>query len=357
MPTFMLEGQTPARLSPKPITVRLQLAGPVPGRLVALADGAPLADAVRPRPELLVLPNVQGTVRLRIEPVGATVFVQGSIANVSVSVNDPGAADPERAVLPPVDLAGLAGQVALAISRDGDALRVRSEVRPTVQITLGPLADAARVVATELVGTQRLDDAIDVAVAIDASASFHRRVVSGQVRRAIDVIDGIAAVIDPDRAARASILSTPERAVAPGAGETLGVAIERAFGELVPETGAPLASGDRSPLRSIATRNAAAQDAGHEPARTLTFVLTDAAPADRAAFESLQQPGRAVHLVVIGNGSAWRLQRCPSTPATLFDLERLGAAPAAGDSSPDPLAHQAPALRELVAGLLQGRPE
>lgn len=356
MPTFMLEGEKPVRLSPKPVTVRLQLAGQVPGRLVALAGGAPLADAVRPRPELLVLPSVRDTVQVRIEPAGAGVFAQGSIANVSVSVNDPGAADPERAVLPPVDLAGLAGQTALSITRDGDSLRVRSEIRRVAQVTLGPLADAARVVATELVGTQRLDDPIDVAIAIDGSASFHRQASTGQLRRAIEVIDGIAAVLDPDRAARASILSTPERAVAPQAGETLALAVERAFGELVPETGAPLASGAASPLRAIAERDGEAGVSGGAP-RTLTYVLTDAAPADRAAFEGLQAGGRVVHLVVLGRGSAWALQRHPDTPTTLFDLDRLGPAPSAADPSPDTLAQQPGALRELVAGLLRGRPE
>ncbi|MGO2111558.1 MAG: hypothetical protein ACTH31_08090, partial [Pseudoclavibacter sp.] len=91
--------------------------------------------------------------------------------------------------------------------------------------------------------------------------------------------------------------------------------------------------------------------------KRLTYVITDAAPADRAAFESLGTPGRHVaHLVVIGRGSAWRLQRGPDAPTTLLDLERYGAAPTEPGAS-DPLAAQLPALRPLVADLLHGRPE
>lgn len=351
MPTYMLEGQVAVRLTPKPLTIALQMSGPVQGRLVALVDGAPLEHAVRPRPELLILPNVTGTVVLRVEPVGAGVFAQGSRGNVSVSVNDPGSADPERAVLPPVDLAGLSRQNALSITRADDGLRVRSEVREVARVTLGPLADAARVVATELIGRQRLDDhdAIDVAIAVDASASFRRHVESGQLRRAIEVVDGIAAVVDPDRLAASSILSGRGVPVAGATGATLSSAVELAFADLAPESGAPLASGSSSALSTLVAR-------GGDAARSITYVVTDATPADRSAFEALHVPGRRVmHLVVIGREAAWQLQRAPGTPTTLLDLDRFGAAPTDA-GVPDPLAADLPALRPLVTSLLEGRP-
>lgn len=354
MPTYMLEGQSAVRLTPKPLTIALQMSGPVQGRLVALVNGAPLENAVRPRPELLILPQVNERVTLRIEPVGAEVFAQGSRANVSVSANDPGAADPERAVLPPVDLAGLSMQDALSVERADDGLRVRSEIREVVRVKLGPLADAARVVATELIGRQRLDDheAIDVAIAIDASASFRRHAASGQLRRVIDVIEGIASVVDPDRISTASILTeaAPVASLAATAESPLSTTVERTLAEGTPETGAPLASGATSALRELVART---RDGG----RALTFVVTDAAPADRAAFEHLAVPGTSVaHLVVIGRGTAWRLQQGPDAPSTLFDLEQYGAAPT-DDATPDPLASQLPALRPLVSSLLQGRPQ
>lgn len=350
MPTYMLEGQVAVRLTPKPITIALQMTGPVQGRLVALSNGAPVANAVRPRPELLILPHVDEPVTLRIEPVGAEVFAQGSRADVSVSVNDPGSTDPERAVLPPVDLAGLTSQTALSVERDAEGLRVRSEVREVVQVTLGPLADAARVVATELVGRQRLDEheAVDVSIAIDASASFRRQAASGQLARAIDVIDGIAAVIDPDRLADAHILSTPETPVTVERGTTLASAVVRTLGSVTPETGAALASGASSDLAKVATNTSTG-------GRRLTFVLTDAAPADREAFERLHTSTAALHLVVLGRGSAWNLQQHPNTPATLLDVERYGAAPQDA-AAVDPLATTPQLLRPLVASLLEGRP-
>lgn len=352
MPTYMLEGQVAVRLTPKPVTIALQLSGPVSGRLVALLDGSPLEDAVRPRPELLILPRIDGAVTIRVEPVGATVFAQGSVANVSVSVNDPGAVDPERAVLPPVDLAGLVGQDALELVRVDDGLRVRSRVREVVRVELGALADAARVAATEIVGAQRLDerDAIDVALAVDASASFRRALASGQLRRAVALLEGIAAVIDPDRRPEATVLSSPPVPVVPG-DASLAEAIAEALEGVIPETGAALASGNAAPLRRIAARDP--QPGG--AARSLTYVLTDAAPADRAAFDAGSGPTAAMHLVVLGRGTAWRLQRAPASSATLVDLERLGPAPH-DDSEPDPLAGQSGALRELVASLLEGRP-
>lgn len=94
MPTYMLEGTTPVALSPRPLTVTLQMQGPVAGTIQASADGVPVANAVRPRPELLILPSVEGRIRLHVEPVGASVFAQGSRAHVSVGVNDPGRSIP-----------------------------------------------------------------------------------------------------------------------------------------------------------------------------------------------------------------------------------------------------------------------
>ena len=350
MPTYMLEGTTPVKLPLRPLTIALQLGGGVQGRLVALVDGEPMSGAVRPRPELLILPNVTGRVLLRIEPTGTEVFAQGSRANVSVTANDPGAADPERAVLPPVDLAGLRGQDAISIERGTDGLVVRSEVRKVVQVTLGRLADAARVVATELLGTQRLDgdDAIDTAIAIDASASFRRAVERGQVRRVLDLIDGVASVIDLDRVADTTILAaTPIPVVAPANG-TLADGVVSAFAELVPESGAPLASGEASELARIVERVA--------PGRAVTYVVTDAVPADRPAFERLHAAdGRALHLVVIGHGSAFRLQRAPETPVTYVDVDGLPPAVAEGaDGGDDPLVTAVPVLRQLVTALLEG---
>lgn len=336
MPTYMLEGTVPVALSPRPLTVTLQLEGPVAGTIQALADGRPVANAVRPRPELLILPSVEGRLLLHVEPVAAAVFAQGSRAHVSVGVNDPGAVDPERAVLPPIDLAGLSRQEVLSLERTADGLRVRSEVREAVRVDLGPLADAARVAATEIVGVQRLgsDRAVDVAIAVDASASFRRTAASGQLRRALDLLEGVASVVDPNRRASAVLLTRPAVEVVPGEGESLADAVLRGLAAVTPTTGTPLAErlpGDRG--------------TGTAGGRAVRYVLTDAAPADPAALGS--GPERA-HLVVLGHGSAWALQSAPGVAATLVDVDELGPV---GDGA-DPLAGRPERVRPLVASLL-----
>lgn len=204
-----------------------------------------------------------------------------------------------------------------------------------MHLTLGPLADAARVATTEIVGTQRLDTsrAVEVTIAVDASASFRRAHASGQLRRALELLEGVSAVVDPDRRPAVVVARRPPLAVAPADGESVADAVARHFDESIPMTGAAFAGA------STGTRAGAG--------RTVQYVLTDAVPPQPRALRDASPTAR---LVLVGHGSAWPLQDTGGLPATLVDVDALGPAPT--DGGADPLASAPHLVRPLVASLI-----
>lgn len=349
MPTYMLEGTAAVVLPARPLTVTLHVQGGLAGTLSARGEDGPAPGVVRPRPELLVLPQVTGRLVLRIEPSAGSggqggtqggVFPQGARANVSITVNDPGSADPERAVLPPIDLAGLTGRDVLSVEPVSDGVQLRSEIEPIVRLGLGPLAEAARVAATEQLGAQRLPrgEGAETTILVDPSASFRPLADLGLLERALSVLEGVAAVIDPRQRPGALIAAHPPMPVTPGE-EGLAQAVHAALRGLTPTTG-------------MAIPDAAGTQAG----RAIRYLVSDAVPpALRQVPQQVPQQqasGTVTHFVLIGHESAWRLQP-PGVPATLLDLAALGEA---RPGEPDPLTQRPQLLRELVASLLADVP-
>lgn len=334
MPTYMLEGEAAVALPARPLTVTLQTRGPVQGTLLARGDAGSETELVRPRPELLVLPRVSERIVLRIEPLGAATFPQGTLGNVSVAANDPDANDPERAVLPPIDLAGLTGRDVLSVEPCPEGVRIRSEVEQLVRLQLDPLAEAARVAATERLGVQRLDRrlAVETIVEVDPSASFRPHVEEGRLARVLSLLEGVAAVVSPRLRPEALIACAPPVPVAPAEQQPFSEAVVRAVRAIVPTTGT-------APSEEPA------------PERTVRYFLSDAVPPLSVwPGRSHRPPEALAHLVVLGHESAWRLERYERTPATLVDLDALGPA----GTDPDPLLQRPQLLHGLVASLLAG---
>lgn len=333
MPTYMLEGTSEVGLSLRPLTVSLRLDPPhLQGRLEAMSRGH-LVDVVRPRADLLVIPSVQDLVTIRVVPVGAERFPAAATAHVSISVDDAGGGDPERAVLLPLDLAGLDAADALVLERGELTVRVRAAQVAPPPSDLGPVGNAARVAATALLGVQRVAEAVDVAVVIDGSASLRPLVADGSVGTLLAVLEGICQVVSPGRPILALIRGLADHVVDVPAGDLAGATV-RALHARAPSTG----------FRAHGPHVPAAD-------RAVTFLVSDAAPSDLPELTRAgASGGSATHLIVLGSRAVGELMGVQAGGGTLVDTGL------AGSDLAQQLTSDVSALRELVAQLLTALP-
>ncbi|NQX12314.1 hypothetical protein HQQ80_11810 [Microbacteriaceae bacterium VKM Ac-2855] len=342
MPSYMLTADAVVRLSDRPLTVRLQLQGGAHARLDAVVGSELLASAVRPRADLLIVPSVTERIVIRLTPVGTDRFPGGAVANVSVGIDDARSADPERAVVPPLDLAGLDQREILVLEPGQGGVLVHAVRRVDVGFPLDPVGEAARIAAVEILGTQSVAamSALNVVTAVDASASFRRFLEDGKVGQpstaetVASVLDGVSAVITAGERRGAAVVGAAARRFELPPGDAMPVALVAAMNS------APRSSGLRSGSAALT---------GFAPGNTMTFVVTDAVPADVAAFEAADEiEGEARHLAFVGTRAAWQLQRSPSTPHTVIEPDPAGRGLAAVLLS-DPFL-----LRSLVRSFLVG---
>lgn len=342
MPSYMLTADAVVRLSDRPLTVRLQLQGGVQARLDALVGGELLPSAVRPRPDLLIVPAVTARTVIRLTPVGTDRFPGGTVANVSVGIDDARSADPERAVVPPLDLAGLDGRDLLVLEPGDGAVLVHAVRSVSIGYPLDAVGESARIAAVEILGTQSVAamSAMNTVTAMDASASFRRFFEDGApgepstAETIASVLDGVAAVLTPGERRGAAVVGAGARRI-----------------EVPPSEASPasLTAAVRATARSSGLRSGTRALTGFAAGNTMTYLVTDAVPADVTAFEAADDiDGEARHLVVIGARSAWQLQRPPATPHTFVELDPSGRGLAAV------LAGDAYLLRSLVRSLLVG---
>ncbi|PPH97807.1 hypothetical protein C5C56_11680 [Rathayibacter sp. AY1D1] len=341
MPSYMITGGAVVTLSDRPLTVRLQMqAGSA--RLDAVVAGGPLTTAVRPRPDLLIVPRVTERTMIRLVPIGSELFPAGAVANVSVGIDDARSSDPERAVVPPLDLAGLAEREVVILEPGGDGVQVRGAGISERRYRLSGVAAEAQVATVGILGAQEVSptSALHVVVALDGSASF-RRFAEDATAADPSTAEAVVAVLD----GVASVLSTERRRGAAVVGASV------AFRAVPPDEPAERAviSALREAPRSSGVRSGAPALSGFAEGNTVTYVVTDAVPADIGAFEAADEiDGEARHLVVIGSRSAWQLQTPPSTPHTFIETDP------AGRSLAEAFRSDAELLRRLVRSLLAG---
>jgi hypothetical protein len=341
MPTYMLSGAAQVGLTPRPLTVSIRLEGTTVGAsLHAETRGQPLSGVVRPRQGILIIPHIDEVTTVRVAPVGAERFPAGTVAFADVAVSAPTGTEPERAVVIPIDLSGLTTRDVFVFQAGDNKVLVRAaRVLPPPE-DLGSLGNASRIAATEILGVQVVDElvAVNVVVAIDGSASFNGLLTDGSADAVIRVLAGIIAVMAPGMELGAAVVgSVATRVVLARVGELSGV-LSDALAAHPQSLG--LRSGTSGLLDFASTGN------------TVTFLVTDAVPADVVAFDAADAvEGEARHLVVLSSQSAWALQTSPRTPTTLVDLGEAGER---DTSLSDALLSDPNRLRSLVRSLLIG---
>ena len=332
MPTYMLEGDGEVGLSPRPLTVSLRLDPPTAhARLEAVSARELVADVVRPRSDLMIIPTVRAAMVVRVVPVGVPRFPSPTTVHVSISVDGASTGDEERAVLIPLDLAGLDGRDLVVLEPGDRVVRVRAARVLPPPSDLGPVGNAARVAATEQLGVQYVDEdsAVDVIVMLDGSASFRPKVADGSAATVLSILEGVAQVISPGRDVVAGVRGLEDHLVTNQANQAARPVVDVLSG-FVPTTG----------LRAATSR----PYLGALGRPSITYIVTDSIPPDIDQFLSTD------HLVMIGSRRVWQLFAPPAGTGTLVETGHPGT-PIAAELLADPVA-----LHALVASLLPTRP-
>lgn len=337
MPTYILEGAVHVDLTPGPLTLSMSLEGPTTEALLeAVVAGQRVDSVLRPRPGLMIVPRIDAVLTVRVVPLGIERFPPGTTANVSVTVNDAQNGDPERAVLIPIDLSGLTNRDLFVFERTANHIQVRAARVLPPSADLGALGNAARIAATEILGVQALDEviAVNVVAALDGSASFASLIEDDSADAILRVLAGICEVVAAGKRVSGAILGSRPAPVAVRGADDLADAMVTTWVQ--------------HPL-SVGLRSRGEASVVSPGTTTVTYVITDAVPADLDAWDSAAPTGGGLHhLVVLGTQAAWRLQSTSRIPSTLVEIS-----PGETLLGVSLLAHPQ-ILRELVTSLMAG---
>lgn len=313
MDTYMLEGATRVTLRHRPITISARVDGGVGARLVAISSGLPVLGTVSPRPDLLILPQLTEGVTVRVIPVGAERFSEQSVLHIDAAGESTNGQQ-ARAVLAPIVLAGLDARDLIVLEPVDGLIQLRAS-RIVERLPLSDLANAARVVTTEILGAEAVDDgvAIDAVIAVDSSASFRPIIAAGAALAVVEILVGVMSVIAPARSVRGATVGSRARAVPVSGLSGLAAELIDVMATSRPSTG----------FRS----GAAGLVSASPESNTITYLVTDEIPSDVAEFDAANRvAGEARHLVVIGSTAAVDLQGRPASPCTVVDHDS-GAIP------------------------------
>lgn len=331
MPSSMLDGGATAALPRRPLQIRVQ---PAAGLVLEVRTAEQGGTVGRfPQPGLVVLPSVGAPAVVVVRSATGEPFPASLTVSVDVVSGAAASADPERAVLSQVKLGGLVERELVSIEGADQRLLVRAAGDATAEVDLDPLGDAARAAAASLLGTSvvEAEESLNVVIAVDASASFRRRLADGALAAVLDVVSGVAATLVRDLRVGAAVLGEEVRWVRLDSPADFGPALLPAL------RGSRPASAFRSGAPALAT---------FDPDRnTQVYLVTDSVPGDLAALEAAEEEeGQGRHLVVLADAGAYRAGRQTSLPVTLIEPR-----PDLGARLSEP-----GALAPVVRSLLQG---
>ncbi|KAB1644316.1 hypothetical protein F8O06_09690 [Pseudoclavibacter sp. CFCC 14310] len=325
MPTYILKEGTRATLRPAPVMMSVRVEGDGASQLVARGEMGDLPGLVRPRSDMLIIPNLIGSADVLIEPVNAASFPSPSKVSLTLTTDAQASADPVQVVLNPTDAAGLSSLPLLHLERTPEGIVVTGLSTKETSRDLGELGGAARVVAAKLLGTTHYSgvDASGITLLVDDSASMRQWAESGDARGALEVFDGVAEVVAGSL--RRTWLQSADDRIVP-----VQLAAEQTFGSATNLTASP----SNAPVDSGAPKASTASwtRSGFSIQRYATalqmlnpgervFVLTDALPAD-ALQTARRSAGLRIHYLVLGDPAAVALQQDAAGLCTAFDCVR-----------------------------------
>jgi hypothetical protein len=295
---FILE---PGRSIPLPaqlLVVRVQARGAAVPPLVdvlSAASGRPVDGRDLTAAPGMVALAVTEPVTIRIRPAGGLdAFPPHSIVSLNVGAETP---DASSVTLPGVDASGLPQRDLVTLTPSGDEVLVTALVESR-DAELPPLAAQARVAAREVLGLPRVraEDAVNLSIVVDTTASMRPLLVSGAVERALELVMGAGQVIGADQPVQAAgcgqgIVTLPPQRLDGFARSVAGAAAEL-----------EASTGFRS--RLIPRPQAA----------SVTYVVTDAVPAD--AVPAAQ--GSGLHLLILSAAAEPAAVGAPPPPGRTY---------------------------------------
>lgn len=338
MPTYVLESNTPTRISAGPVRLQIHasdVTGPV--SLTASTDGVATPGTLA-RPGVILIPRLTGLTGVSASPQTTHAFPDGSVIDVTIDIEGPPSTDPERIVLK-LDVSGLSERQLVTLEpKDGSIVVFhRGGGGGDGGKALTGLAKAAQIAAREVLGVEAVNptSSIHSVIVIDGSASMLGSTKNGNVRALVDVLIGMSAVVGPGRSLAAAIVGESVSWVSSSSVETLGEDVERAQAERA---------------LSIGFRSAHSDLVGKRPnENTVTWLLTDGLPSDLDDLRRADEiQGEARHLVLFADAQAVQLQGDARVQSTLVP-------PVAGEEGlTGRLEIDSAALRRTIKSLLAG---
>lgn len=336
MPTYMLDGTDKVRFPQRPLTVTLRVeGGESVARLAVRRDGQELIPAVH-RPDLMVLPRIEGQIVVSVVPVQNEYFPLNTVVNLAVVVEDRASFDPERAVLVPVDVSGLGRRDLITVDDKEGTLELKA-VQSSTYENLSPLANSARGVTREIleVHCAGRQPKFNVSLAVDGSSSTVPLREDGTFQAIVEVITGVVQVVGHGGKIHTSIVDETSTFLPECDLATLPTALMDALGERIPTTGFRIAG------RTVEA------EAREQDIEQMLYVLTDAMPANIVHFKDWEHSsGTRRHVVAATSAAVWKLLH----GETRHSVVEPGSA---AESLESRLLTDRRALEELVESLLQ----
>jgi hypothetical protein len=295
-------------------TLMLTVSGGRPGEIVLTARHGEEVERNDPRgnPGALSQLEINEHTVVRIEPrPGGRPFPHGTIASLELVTSRNANGDQDSIMVCDVEVSGapFRDMVTINVSEDEKSLTVTA-LHPGDDPEVNDLAKMARAAARAYLGFDRLHEAVRVLVAVDMSASMAPALSDGSVGAALELIIGISQVIDSDRIPEVFLLTEqPEKLSGVGIKDVATNAVQ----EIQDQKKRRLGCGFRATSAELTSAS-----------NSLTYVITDAVPADVAALEAAHGASTAQHLLVLGDAE----DRFTSLPMTL-----LPAPPADADAA------------------------
>ena len=336
--TYVLERGGNAPIPLGPLRFEGHLEGLAEG--LALSANAPSTGAelrqIAPRDGLLILPSPLDGTRVLVAPKGGGSFPSGAMVSLTIS---PDSVDPSvRLTVAKVDVSGLSSHevVVISLADSGAIIRRPTGGRGEV-FRLDGLAQRAETVTREVLGVDEVDQTavLNVAIAVDGSASMLGAIRRGDVRALVEVLVGISSVIGPGRPLHAAVVRSD---------------VEWMPGHSPAEMPETLAAAlDSRPLSTDFAAGAPGLIGRVPDQNTMTWVLTDSTPGDLDRLQAADTiEGEARHLVFFGYKEVLKIEGDPGVVSTVIvpiDAE---------EGVHGRLQFDSMALRAVVTSLLQG---
>lgn len=328
--TTVLDGDGRATIDRRPVTVAVTGLPPGVFRLVVMDGAREAFGVIHHRPGVIVLPRVERPLTIRLLPDRSGEFAAGATLAVRVTTEPTADSAGDDVRVQAVDVSGLPMRDVIVIDVVDDRQLSVTANKVVRDDPLGPLANAARAAARAHLRNET-PDPVNMLIAVDTSASMAAPLGWRSVEAVVDVLAGMSYVIGQDMELEVCLLTGGVEELRAAPVRDLAAATRSAIIDTGP------GCGFRSAPPELRVRRP-----------SVTYVVTDAVPADVGALRTASGPDDQRHLVLLADGDE------PEPPEAVgLAITRVRPASGAADTPAQLLGNQQELL-DLVGSLLAG---